>query len=77
VVSTIGLLQIRPMGIILEPTRLDPPGTATTNRVRQYMAGDLSRLHHFITDYYDLEDFRTLCFQQGVDYDSLPGEGWE
>ncbi len=32
-------------------------------------------LHHFLEAHYDLEELRTLCFELGVDYDSLTGEG--
>jgi hypothetical protein len=39
------------------------------------MPNHLSRLHLFITTYYDVEELRTLCLDLGVDYDSLRGEG--
>ncbi len=39
------------------------------------MAGDLSRLHRFIIEHYDLDELRTLCFDLGVNYDDLRGEG--
>jgi hypothetical protein len=35
----------------------------------------LTRLHQFILEYFDREGLRTLCFNLGVDYDSLPAEG--
>lgn len=36
---------------------------------------DLVRLRHFIRDHHNLEEFRTLCFDLGVRYDALGGEG--
>jgi hypothetical protein len=48
-----------------------------TDRGKTPMDNPLSRLHQFITDRYDLEDLRTLCFDLGMDYDSLRGEGKE
>ncbi len=39
------------------------------------MTNDLSRLHQFIANHYDLEELRTLCFHLGVRYDDLGGEG--
>ena len=39
------------------------------------MSGDLSRLHRFVADHYDLEELRALCLALSVDYDSLRGEG--
>jgi len=36
---------------------------------------DLTRLHQFILEHFDREDLRTLSFDLGVDYDSLPAEG--
>ena len=39
------------------------------------MDNQLTRLHQFIVDHYDLEELRTLCFQLGVEYDDLRGEG--
>jgi hypothetical protein len=36
---------------------------------------DLSRLHQFIENRYDMEELRTLCFDLGVGYDDLRGEG--
>jgi hypothetical protein len=35
----------------------------------------LARLRQFIVAHYDLEDLRTLCFDLGVAYDDLRGEG--
>jgi hypothetical protein len=32
-------------------------------------------LHHVLTQRFDLEELRTLCFQLGVGYDDLRGEG--
>lgn len=39
------------------------------------MAIDPIWLRRRLVDYYSLEDIRTLCFDLGVDFDSLPGEG--
>jgi len=36
---------------------------------------DLAKLRRLITDCFDQEELRTLCFDLGVDYDSLRGEG--
>jgi len=36
---------------------------------------DLTRLHPFIVEHFDREDLRTLSFDLGIDYDSLPAEG--
>lgn len=30
---------------------------------------------HFIDRHYSLDELKTLCFELGVDYDNLPGEG--
>jgi tetratricopeptide (TPR) repeat protein len=39
------------------------------------VTNDLSQLHRFIADRFDLEELRTLCFDLGVNYDELGGEG--
>jgi hypothetical protein len=39
------------------------------------MDNPLTHLRQFIAEHYDLEDLRTLCFDLGVDYDELGGEG--
>jgi hypothetical protein len=39
------------------------------------MENPLTQLHQFIDKHYDLEELRTLCFELGVDYDALRGEG--
>ena len=36
---------------------------------------EASRLHRIISSRLDLEEFRTLCFHLGVNYDNLGGEG--
>ncbi len=36
---------------------------------------DPVRALHFIDRHYSLDEVRTLCFELGVDYDNLPGEG--
>lgn len=35
----------------------------------------LSKLHDDVNRYFSLEEIRTLCFDLGADYDSIPGEG--
>jgi hypothetical protein len=35
----------------------------------------ISKLHGLVDRYFSLEEVRTLCFELGVDYDSLGGEG--
>ena len=32
-------------------------------------------LHRFIVDHYDLNELKTLCFNLGVNFDALPGDG--
>jgi hypothetical protein len=39
------------------------------------MDNPLVRLRRFITAHYDVEEFQTLCFDLGVRYDALRGEG--
>ncbi len=39
------------------------------------MTNKLSRLLQLIIDHYDEEELQTLCFNLGVDYDSLPAKG--
>ena len=39
------------------------------------MSNDLAKLRSFIVDHYSLAEFRTLCFELGVRYDVLVGEG--
>jgi hypothetical protein len=38
------------------------------------MANELSYWRAFIVQYFDLEELRTLCFDLGVKFDTLPGE---
>ena len=38
---------------------------------------DNSQLLRFITDNFGLEDLKTLCFNLGVEFDDLGGEGRE
>jgi hypothetical protein len=38
------------------------------------MNDESAKLHRFIVEHYSLEDFRTLCFDLGVRYDSLGGD---
>jgi nucleoside phosphorylase len=39
------------------------------------MGSVASQLHQLLVARFDLEEFRTLCFKLGVDYDDLRGEG--
>jgi len=39
------------------------------------MADQLTSLHRYIIEHYNLEELRTLCFELGVNYDDLGGEG--
>ena len=39
------------------------------------MSSELVRLHRFIVQYYSLEELRTICFDLGINYDDLGGEG--
>jgi hypothetical protein len=39
------------------------------------MTSELVDLRRFIVEHYSLEEFRTLCFDLGVRYDTLVGEG--
>ena len=36
---------------------------------------DPVRLRQILTNYFDMSELRTLCFDLGVDYESLPGDG--
>ena len=35
---------------------------------------DLARIRHTLVDSFDLEELRTLCFDLGMDFESLPGQ---
>jgi hypothetical protein len=39
------------------------------------MTNHLSHLRQIIAEHYSLEELRTLCFDLGVNYDELGGEG--
>lgn len=43
--------------------------------VAEVPSTDLVKLHGVLESRFNLEELRTLCFELGVDYDSLPGEG--
>jgi hypothetical protein len=47
------------------------PATATRALDREY----LIRLRQTLTARFDVGELRTLCFDLGVDYDDLPGQG--
>ena len=36
---------------------------------------DTNQLHHFLVDHFNLEELKTLCFNLGVEYEDLGGEG--
>jgi hypothetical protein len=35
-----------------------------------------SQVHHFIVEHFDAEELRTVCFNLGIRYDDLRGEGF-
>jgi tetratricopeptide (TPR) repeat protein len=37
----------------------------------------LALVHRFISEHYDLEELRTLCFDLGIDHENLPGKAKE
>jgi hypothetical protein len=39
------------------------------------VTNSLTQLHRAIVDHLDLEELRKLCFDLGVNYDALRGEG--
>ncbi len=55
--------------IVLDGRQDAPPAKAKQSPV------DLTALRHALVNYFNMEDIRTLCFDLGVDFDSLPGSG--
>jgi len=55
-----------------EKATLKPRGDLSR---RHFSGRDMARLQNIIYEHFDGEDIRTLCFQMGVDYDTLLGEG--
>ena len=39
-----------------------------------YSGADLARIRHALVDSFDLDELRTLCFDLGMDFESLPGQ---
>lgn len=55
---------------------LSPPEHATAARpVPGSRRAYLSQLRQILAERFDLGELRTLCFDLGIDYDDLPGEG--
>jgi hypothetical protein len=42
--------------------------------VTPYSGADLARIRHALVDSFDLDELRTLCFDLGMDFESLPGQ---
>jgi len=42
---------------------------------RKFSAQELADWHHKLTDYFDDGELKTLCFNLGVTFDDLPGDG--
>ncbi|WP_420628227.1 AAA family ATPase [Candidatus Leptofilum sp.] len=48
---------------------------ATTPAIAKPISGaELARIRHALVDSFDLDELRTLCFDLGMDFESLPGE---
>ena len=47
-----------------------PKPTAVT----PFSGAELARIRHVLVDSFDLEELRTLCFDLGMDFESLPGQ---
>ena len=60
---------------ILAPPARSGAGAPKTVRTAAGTRSALSKLREDITRYFDIEELRTLCFDLGVDYDNLRGEG--
>lgn len=43
--------------------------------MQESYSGTLSTLRGLLEDHFNLDEFRTLCFELSVNYDNLPGEG--
>jgi hypothetical protein len=39
-----------------------------------FSGADLARIRHALVDSFDLDELRTLCFDLGMDFESLPGQ---
>jgi hypothetical protein len=42
--------------------------------VTPFSGADLARIRHVLVDSFDLDELRTLCFDLGMDFESLPGQ---
>lgn len=48
---------------------------STTSAIAKPASGaELARLRHALVDSFDLDELRTLCFDLGMDFESLPGQ---
>ena len=56
----------------LEETSVQVVGTASEKTSEQV---DRATLRQILTTYFNESELRNLCFDLGVDYDNLPGEG--
>jgi hypothetical protein len=46
-----------------------------TNSKSKNLSPNVSRLHPLLVEHFNQEELRTLCFDLGVRYDDLGGEG--
>ena len=51
--------------------QMQPAEPAT---ITPYSGADLARIRHALVDSFDLDELRTLCFDLGMDFESLPGQ---
>jgi hypothetical protein len=49
--------------------------TLPPRKREQTMSKAKSQVHHFIVEHFDAEELRTVCFNLGIRYDDLRGEG--
>jgi hypothetical protein len=42
--------------------------------VTPHSGADLARIRHTLVNSFDLDELRTLCFDLGMDFESLPGQ---
>ena len=47
---------------------------ATTAAAKPASGAELARIRHALVDSFDLDELRTLCFDLGMDFESLPGQ---
>ncbi len=51
--------------------QLEPAKPVSTT---PYSGADLARIRHVLVDSFNLDELRTLCFDLGMDFESLPGQ---